>query len=489
MAKGRMLLDSLAMRRADRSGCFHGGIGPARRVRGQVVAARHRGGAGDDAGATRAGRSAPLRAAREAVRVSRTLREVTRSTLSFRRVAPWDLAARRTLPRGGVYVSYLVADDRMTAWTLPATGRCSPTISATRDRARRRRRVADAPHAIAERHAWRLADRSHRFALSQPEPGATRVPTTLRSNARYRHDSCSHWPGRSPRRRMGGEPRRPLTAMPYEALRLGGRRIASDRCAVRANAAIHRVIRSDMQRSPASPAASDALHRRRALCTGRSDVGAAARRLSTAHGTTKADVRSMREASSGRRYRQLARDRCRRCEVSPRGNWKGALASERRLRERDRGGASCVSLPAFRDHGYLSRQRRCSRQSCSTRSTATRRSTATSPRTELVGYTFASSLAVLSACDTAAAPCPGRGHHRLAVSHSSWRAMPTPGEHVAVYDETTARFISRFFERVPAATVTATRSRPSSASLLADPATAAPVHWAGFVLTARAAVR
>ena len=51
-----------------------------------------------------------------------------------------------------------------------------------------------------------------------------------------------------------------------------------------------------------------------------------------------------------------------------------------------------------------------------------------------------------------------------------------------VYDETTARFVGRFFSRVARGEGHGEALVAVKREFAADPATAAPVHWAGFVL-------
>ena len=338
------------------------------------------------------------------------------------------------------------------------------------------------------RRGWaRLPDGSHRFALSLPEAGATRV-----SDAASLERSLSARLVQPLVRALSNarvwvvSPDDALTALPFEMLSLAGRRVVS-RHEVRyvQTLAIHRLVEE-------RHAVLSTLPRRSSVLS----IGAAR------YGIDAAALANQHPASPARRGDEAGRALDALGIVWPplpaasreidavaasfrnAEAWKGELATERRLLARNRtGGLADYRYLHFATHGYLSPAAPLLSAIVLDQVDRDAQTDGYVTATELLGYTFASNLAVLSACDTGrGALVQGEGIIGLPFAFFVAGNADALVSLWPVYDESTATFIERFFARVARGAGHAQALAAVKREFAADPATADPVHWAGFVL-------
>ena len=483
LAKGRTLLDTLAMRRADRSGVLTAEEADKLAEYASRSTSLDEAVARTQAPEQRAVLEAQrFELAREAASFRAALRERHPKYGHLSRVAPVDLAARRTLPAGGVYVSYLVADDRLLAWTL---GRDGPLLA--HDLGEAASVLANATawrlwlSGTARGPLWRLADGGHRFAPGAPDATAVRVrdPRALERVLSQRL-LAPLAEALAAARVWIISPDDALSALPFETLRVASRPVI-ERHEVRyvQTLAIHRLL------SERHDAHAQLRERRPLLAIGgaRYDTGvadAAARRNADVAGDALDALRiawpplpgSLREVESV-------------AAAFPGADvWKGAQASERALRDANRNGRLReYRYLHFATHGYLSPT--LPQMTAIVLDQLERGADVDGYVTvaELPGYALASDLTVLSACDSGlGALVQGEGIVGLPFALFIAGNADALVSLWPVYDESTADFMKLFFERVARGEGHASALAMVKRRFASDPNTRAPVHWAGFVL-------
>jgi CHAT domain-containing protein len=277
-----------------------------------------------------------------------------------------------------------------------------------------------------------------------------------------------------------------LTTLPFDALRIDGRRIV-ERHEVRyaQTLAIHRLIEERHAALASTPRTIPLLSIGAARYTSEDSTHLAD---AAGRGPTRGDEGGRALDARGIVWPPLpaaSREIDAVAATFPRAEtWKGALASERKLRERDRGGAlKQYRYLHFATHGYLSPAEPLLSAIVLDQVDRDAEIDGYVTATELVGYAFASDLAVLSACDTGrGALVQGEGIIGLPFAFLIAGNADALVSLWPVYDETTARFVSRFFSRVAQGEGHGQALARVKREFAADPSTAAPVHWAGFVL-------
>lgn len=174
--------------------------------------------------------SAPyLRAANERAEAEAKLRTLRPAASTTKRFGLADRLA--TLPKGAVFIDYVVDDDRAVALLagkdLPVTGIDLGRVDRLADTVEALRRLTATTDPASER-VWRTAE-GYRWSLSKP-PGATDRTKDATEIARFLSQKLlaplAPHVGKSPRWIVS--PDGPLAFLPFELLEIGGKRVVEN---------------------------------------------------------------------------------------------------------------------------------------------------------------------------------------------------------------------------------------------------------------------
>ena len=475
LSKGRTLLDALVTRRADESGLLP--PGDADRIAElQSNLAEY-----DRALAT--GPTPERRGELEAKRLERgrALVELRRE-LSARYPRYAQLlgialvkadAGRSALPADAAFVSYLFAHDRLYAYVLmrerplevidlgPAAG------------------LADAVDAYRQAIGttqplplWRKGDGAYAHGIARPEDAAVRITVDELGRHLASRLLAPIEPRLSPKRQWIVSPDESLAALPFDALPWRGARVV-DRHVLRYAQSLsvyalleerHRALDRRVGRLPL-------------LAIGAARYATSASEPSTAGTPLRKGAWSDLPASEREVDGVAALDT--RTVVR-----KGALASEAELQRLDRSGElATFRRILFSTHAYLSPGD--PRLSALVLDQVQRPAGVDGYVTvaELPGYTLASDLVVLSACETGLGRVV-RGEGIMGLPYALYLAGNADAivSLWPVLDGSTAEFMKRFFAKLRAGATHADALAAVKREFLRDPARRDPLAWAPFVL-------